>query len=369
MNDKSLIEEKKEDLIRLTTKFCEKYLDEEYEKLCKKVILKMARKRSVPFLSGRIEIWAGAIIYALGQINFLFDGKLKPYITRDIISDYFCTSKSTISQKAKIIRDIFNMRYWDEKFSTSLIKAQNPFKDIVFVSGIPIKKSFLPFHIQEVLNQLNTTKINLIDDYIKYRKIGKVLLERIIGSCLNREIILNCAKLLGFAKGKEIIFNSDSDNIILNDFALNDYKVNNKSAIDLYRERFSVENEIEEGMLDGLISSYTSLFKIDTILRTEKILILSDILNNKTDIKLLDINLSQSTSPGSLIFIRLVPFKHLNVTSGIIFPFQNYLENDLITQYNRLIREIRSNIDGIKRFVSFFKLYRKIGNKITYRDV
>ncbi|NOR78038.1 MAG: hypothetical protein GQ523_06390 [Methanophagales archaeon] len=41
--------------------------------LCEKLIRKMSRKRNVPFLSGRMEIWAVAIIHALGSINFLFD--------------------------------------------------------------------------------------------------------------------------------------------------------------------------------------------------------------------------------------------------------------------------------------------------------
>jgi hypothetical protein len=32
---------------------------------------------SFPFLSGRMEIWAAAIIHALGSINFLFDPSKK----------------------------------------------------------------------------------------------------------------------------------------------------------------------------------------------------------------------------------------------------------------------------------------------------
>jgi hypothetical protein len=37
----------------------------------------MSRKRNVPFLYGRMEIWAAAIIHALGSINFLFDTSKK----------------------------------------------------------------------------------------------------------------------------------------------------------------------------------------------------------------------------------------------------------------------------------------------------
>ena len=64
MKDKTLVEEKMQKLIEMTARFCDEHLDEEYKQLCEKLIRKMSRKRNVPFLSGRIEIWAAAIIYA-----------------------------------------------------------------------------------------------------------------------------------------------------------------------------------------------------------------------------------------------------------------------------------------------------------------
>jgi len=60
-------------LIELTSEFCAQKLDEDYAQLCIKLIQKMGRKRDVPFQSGKVEIWAAAVIYALGSINFLFD--------------------------------------------------------------------------------------------------------------------------------------------------------------------------------------------------------------------------------------------------------------------------------------------------------
>ncbi len=66
------VEEYKQKLIEEAKKFCDKYLNQEYSQLCEKMIEKMARKRSVPFLSGRGEIWVAAIIYAIGSVNFLF---------------------------------------------------------------------------------------------------------------------------------------------------------------------------------------------------------------------------------------------------------------------------------------------------------
>ena len=118
MRDKAIIEEKRKILVEMTAEFCNAYLDEDYKQLCEKLILKMSRKRNIPFLYGRLDIWAAAIIHALGSINFLFDQSFEPYVSGEGISNYFGTSKSTVSQKAKVIRDMFRMRYWDNEFST-----------------------------------------------------------------------------------------------------------------------------------------------------------------------------------------------------------------------------------------------------------
>ena len=117
--------------------------------LCRKLIDKMSRKRQVPFLSGRLEIWAAAVVYALGQINFLFDKNFEPYVSATDLCNYFRTSQSTTSQKAKIIRDIFKMRYFDEEFSTERMQKENPLKEFVMVDGLVVPVST----VMKVLNE------------------------------------------------------------------------------------------------------------------------------------------------------------------------------------------------------------------------
>ena len=153
MKEKRIVEEKAEKLIQMAAEFCKKYLDEDYKQLCEKLIGKMCRKRNVPFLSGRMEIWAAAIIYALGSINFLFDSSFKPYATGDDICNFFGTSKSTTSQKAKIIRDMFNMGYYDKEFSTAHMRENNPFSNFVMRNGLIVDKRSLPPEIQEMFRR------------------------------------------------------------------------------------------------------------------------------------------------------------------------------------------------------------------------
>jgi hypothetical protein len=158
MGDKVLIEEKMQKLIEMTAGFCDEYLDEDYKQLCEKLIRKMSRKRNVPFLSGRIEIWAAAIVYAIGSINFLFDHSFEPYASADDICNYFGTSKSTTSQKAKIIRDMFKFGYWDREFSTSHMMQSSPFSNLVMVNGLIVDKRSLPPEIQELIRQKESRK-------------------------------------------------------------------------------------------------------------------------------------------------------------------------------------------------------------------
>lgn len=153
MRDKNQIEEKKQKLIEMTAGFCDAHLDKGYKQLCEKLIVKMARKRNVPFLSGRMEIWAAAIIYAIGQINFLFDQSFVPYVSAQEISNYFGASKSTVSQKAKLIRDMFKMGYWDKEFSTTKMREDNPLSDMVMVNGLMVNIQSLPPELRDIIRQ------------------------------------------------------------------------------------------------------------------------------------------------------------------------------------------------------------------------
>jgi hypothetical protein len=150
-DNKAIVIAKTERLIEMTSGFCDRYLDDDYKQLCENLIRKMSRKRRVPFLSGRMEIWAAAVVYAIGSINFLFDKSFKPYVTAGDICNYFCTSQSTTSQKAKAIRDMFKLTYWDKEFSTSHVKQTSPFGNLVMVNGLIVDKRSLPVEIQKLI--------------------------------------------------------------------------------------------------------------------------------------------------------------------------------------------------------------------------
>lgn len=140
---KEKVEEKKAELLKLTIEFSKKFLNEEYEVVIVKLINKMARKREIPFVSGRIEIWAAAVIHALGTINFLFDKSNQPYVSATDIFEYFGTKQSTTSQKSKKIRDMFNMTYFDSNFSIESVDQGSPFNNLSLVNGLIVPQNML----------------------------------------------------------------------------------------------------------------------------------------------------------------------------------------------------------------------------------
>lgn len=143
------IKQKEAKLIEMTSVFCSQKLDDDYLQLCEKLIKKLGRKRNVPFQRGRLEIWAAAVIHTIGSINFLFDKSFEPYVTSEQICEYFGTKKTTISNKSREIKDMFELWYFSPEFSTQRMSASNPFNQMVMVDGLIVPIDALPDDLQK----------------------------------------------------------------------------------------------------------------------------------------------------------------------------------------------------------------------------
>ena len=115
---------KTKELVHLVSAFCSENLNVEYKRLCIRVIESL-ESENVSFKRGKIENWASGIIYAVGQVNFLFDDSFVPYVSADEICNYFNTKKSTTSNKARDIRKMLDMEVGDERFSTYIVLNSN----------------------------------------------------------------------------------------------------------------------------------------------------------------------------------------------------------------------------------------------------
>jgi hypothetical protein len=136
------------EVIEITDAVCEKLLDAEYAELARQAVAKLARKRPSPLLSGRRGTWAGAVVYALGQVNFLFDQSQEPHCTADELSEAFGVSKSTMSSKAKQVRDMLKMDYFSAEFQRAGMIAQNPAIWFIQVNGLIVDARSASVEIQ-----------------------------------------------------------------------------------------------------------------------------------------------------------------------------------------------------------------------------
>ncbi|MDQ0194579.1 DUF6398 domain-containing protein [Paenibacillus wynnii] len=139
MKDPKMLE-KKDKLLELLQGFCREHLDEEYEQVAVKMVEKLGRKRTVPFMSGKLEVWAAGIIHALGTINFLFDKSSQPYASVSDICGYYGIAQSTTSQKSKVIRDMLKLSHFDSEFLTKSMQEKNPFINLFSVNGFIVPR-------------------------------------------------------------------------------------------------------------------------------------------------------------------------------------------------------------------------------------
>lgn len=154
MDKKQELKDKKEELEQMISSFCKEKLDEEYEQLCTKMLLKLYRKKNCPFERGSLSIWAASIIYTIGRINFLFDKSFEPFIPSEEIHNYFHTKVSTVSGKSTFIRNLLGVSArFDREFSTSFIRDSDPANRMVRVDGILILIDSLPEKYQQIVRE------------------------------------------------------------------------------------------------------------------------------------------------------------------------------------------------------------------------
>jgi len=97
----------------VTNAVCREHLDPEYADLCRTVIGKLARKRPSPLVRGDLGIWAAGVLYVVAQQNFLFDPAQTPHANADQLSEWTGVKKTTMSNKAGLIRNGLKLSHSD----------------------------------------------------------------------------------------------------------------------------------------------------------------------------------------------------------------------------------------------------------------
>jgi len=137
-------------IVNLTDTVCNQYLNSEYATLSRRLAATLARKRPSPITRGRPEIWACAIIYALGTVNFLFDKSQTPHMRADELCAVFGVSQSSGANKAKQIRDMLKMYQLDPNWCLPSRLDENPLIWILQVNGMMVDIRHMPREVQVI---------------------------------------------------------------------------------------------------------------------------------------------------------------------------------------------------------------------------
>lgn len=132
---------------------CREHLNEEYAGLSRRLTAALARKRPSPLARGKPKIWACAIMYALGTVNFLFDKSQSPHMRADELCAAFGVSQSSASAKAKLIRDLFDMFQLDPRWGLPSQADRNPLVWMLEVNGLMVDVRDMPREVQEIAYQ------------------------------------------------------------------------------------------------------------------------------------------------------------------------------------------------------------------------
>jgi hypothetical protein len=89
-------------------------------------------------------------VYALGQINFLSDPSMKPYMTMAGLCAAFGVGQSTASAKARIVFDTLKTHQLDPKWSLQRLLDANPLVWMAEFNGFLVDLRHMPREIQEI---------------------------------------------------------------------------------------------------------------------------------------------------------------------------------------------------------------------------
>lgn len=130
-------------VVEVTDRFCAEHLDLEYADLCRRLIGRLGRKRPSPLERGDLRIWAAAVVYTIGSLNFLFDPSQRPHLSASQLCRLMDVSEATVANKSRRIRDQLQLVPFDPELSRREIAEHSPFRTLVEVDGLIVPADLL----------------------------------------------------------------------------------------------------------------------------------------------------------------------------------------------------------------------------------
>jgi hypothetical protein len=136
-------------IIDIADRVCHEHLDDEYGRLARRLIARLARKRPSPLARGDTRIWAAGVVYAIGQINFLFDPAQTPHLTAKQLAEPLGVVQTTMANKAGLINRTLGIGIFEPELTRIAMLEQHPVAWMVEIDGLLIDARMLAPEIQD----------------------------------------------------------------------------------------------------------------------------------------------------------------------------------------------------------------------------
>jgi hypothetical protein len=205
-----------------------------------------------------------------------------------------------------------------------------------------------------------------LDRYHAFRDAAKALTQQMMDALVDRAVLMRAGRALGVARGDTFVFESEAETNVLMDYALYEDLVDGRSVVQRYRDQATGLNPTQQALLDAMAQAFTSLFRITDTLPAEHALGLTDLLDQRPDVRLIDIRFSQTAAAGMLLFTRIVPLPEMNMTTGMAFAFPGSAEASVRRRVQRLSKRAKAESASARRMIAFFQLNRSDGLEVTF---
>lgn len=207
-----------------------------------------------------------------------------------------------------------------------------------------------------------------IDQYKTYREVGTQLNSDILDAYSDRELIVETATELDIEfDGLNLAYEFESQMPVHFEFALYEYRRDGTTAAERYLDAEHCGDEVQREILAATIDADPSLFAVESVGESGPRLRVTDLLTDREDLTLFDVNLSRTAEPGVVLFFRPVRYDEFTTTSGVSLPFPGEEKEQLLDEHDRRIDYDASRAMSRQRFVAFHDLYRDHGIHIQYR--
>jgi Domain of unknown function (DUF6398) len=143
------LRDRAQQIIDVTDAACREHLDEEYGVLSRRLVARLARRRPSPLVRGDVRIWAAGAIYAVGQVNFLFDRSQTPHLTAEQLAEALGVVKTTMASKAGMINRMLDIGISEPELTRVAMIEQHPMAWLVEVDGLILDARTLPAELQD----------------------------------------------------------------------------------------------------------------------------------------------------------------------------------------------------------------------------